>query len=402
MLPPAVALVVVATWLAGQRRSIATLERRNYLLESRLAAARSPDPEAVPTQAQAARNTAPIDWQQIAAAQQSSFDDARVMLRFDQRLQAMTREELLAALAEVATLDLTANARSLLEQMLIGPLIEKDPELVLARFMDRLQDEASGLKWHLPNALREWAKQDPAKAEAWLDQQIAAGKFASKTLDGKNPFRVQFEGVMLGILFPMDPAAAGRRLAALPQDQRADVVRGMLGTVTEADQPAFAQLVRDQVPAAEQAQFIANRALAVMQGGYPAVTEYLDRIAATPAERGACVEQVATAGLIAITNETVTRDDVDALREWAATQAPDATDRATGNMLAMATQTPPALEFNAAAALALQYSQASGNDDVLGAFLESWAALYNKDQARAYAANISDERRRAAILKRLE
>ena len=89
-------------------------------------------------------------------------------------MKLMTREELLAALDEVATLDLTDNARGMLEQMLIGPLIEKAPELVLTRFIDCLQDARSGLKWHLPNALREWAKNDPAKADAWFDQQIAA------------------------------------------------------------------------------------------------------------------------------------------------------------------------------------------------------------------------------------
>ncbi|MEI6494344.1 MAG: hypothetical protein WCO94_17495 [Verrucomicrobiota bacterium] len=102
----------------------------------------------------------------------------------------------------------------MLEQMLIGPLIEKDPEYALTHFIDCLQDEQSGIKWHLPNALREWAKQDPAKANAWLDQQIAAGKFDSRTLDGKSQFRMQFEGVMLGILFPSDPDAAGESSVA--------------------------------------------------------------------------------------------------------------------------------------------------------------------------------------------
>ncbi|MCF7733387.1 MAG: hypothetical protein K9N23_16980 [Akkermansiaceae bacterium] len=81
--------------------------------------------------------------------------------------------------------------------------------------IDGLQHKQSGIKWHLPNALREWAKQDPAKAGAWLDQQIAAGKFASKTLDGSSQFRTQFESVMSGVLFPSDPDAAGRRRAPL-------------------------------------------------------------------------------------------------------------------------------------------------------------------------------------------
>jgi hypothetical protein len=406
MLPPALALIVVGTWLGLQRRSIATLEGDCALLRNRLAAitGAEPSPAKAPDSNKSVKAGAPINWKTLAGhfeEMQRGDADMRLMLRFERRLEAMTREELIAGLDEITALDLPVNSRSMLEQMLIGPLIEKDPEYALRRFMDCLQDDASGIKWHLPNALREWAKNDPAKAEAWFDQQIAAGKFDSKALDGKNPFRAQFEGVMLGILFPSAPAAAGRRVGAMAGEQRGEIVRNLIGAVKEETQAAFTQLVRDQVPAQEQAGIFAQQVAQqagpwLAQGGYAKVTEYLERIEATPAERSACVLQAAMAKLSS-SNQQVSRDDLDALREWLGTQAPNSTERITGNILSFAK-----FEFNDAAQLALQYSQASGNDDALGTFLESWTARNNKELALAFVGNIANEKRRAAILKNLQ
>jgi hypothetical protein len=144
-------------------------------------------------------------------------------------LGVMTREELIAGLDAVAALGLSPNARSMFEQDLIGPLIEKDPQYVLARFIDTLQDEASGIKWHLSNALRDWAKQDPSKAGAWLDQQIAAGKFESKTLDGISPFRMQFEEALVGILVSPQPQDQARAWAGQIADEtrRETILKGL-------------------------------------------------------------------------------------------------------------------------------------------------------------------------------
>jgi len=263
MLPPTVALLVVGTWLGVQRRSISTMEQDCATLRQQI----TNDSGSAPLHARAAgsdktsKSAASIHWETIARQfderqRAGATADMRAMLRFDKKLQAMTREELIAGLDEIAALDLSANSRSMLEQTLIGPLIEKDPEYVLRHFVDCIQDDASGIKWHLSNAMRDWAKQDPAKTDAWFDQQIAAGKFDSKTLDGKNPFRMQFEGVMIGIWFTSDPSAAGHRLEALPEDQRVEVLSGLLGSVKQENQAAFTQLVRDQVPAQDQSQIL--------------------------------------------------------------------------------------------------------------------------------------------------
>ena len=59
-------------------------------------------------------------------------------------------------------------------------------------------------------------------------------------------------------------------------------------------------------------------------------------------------------------------------------------------------------DFTESAELAVQYHDASGNDDVLASFLGGMSARNNKEQARALAEKISDEKRREEILKKLK
>ena len=351
-IPPAVALVVAGVWIGSQRHSISNLEEQSSLLEKHIAAARSSgsatDPyHAKPAgQAKVAKEKEPLDWKKIAGQfaemqQSGGMGDMRAMIRLQQRLQKMTKEELASSLDEIAALDLPEQSRDMLEQMLIGPLILKDPEFALTRFIDRLQDGRGGMGWQLSNAMLEWAKKDPAKATAWFDQQIAAGKFDSKALNGKSQSRAQFEGAIINVLLASDPDAASRRLAAMPEDQRGDVLQHhSFQQLKEENQLAFAKLVRDELPEKEQAKTLAQQASRLVgDDGYAKVTGFMDRIAATPAERTACVEQAAESRIQSISyQKKITREDLDTLREWTKTQAPDSTDKITGKALANSIQ----------------------------------------------------------------
>ena len=217
-----IAAIVVTAWLANGRSRIATLEAQSAVLNQRLAArsSGSADPSIVtrpnaPTKSQDAKK--PIDWKEFAAQMQEmrgsgGMGDMRSMIRLQQRIQAMTRDEILSALDEIAALDMPADSKDMLEQMLFGPLSQKDPEFALNRYLDRLGDENGGFSWQLSNAMKEWAVKDSVAATAWFDQQIAARKFDSKSLDGKNRVRLQFEGNVIGALLTTDPSAAADRL----------------------------------------------------------------------------------------------------------------------------------------------------------------------------------------------
>ncbi len=347
-----------------------------------------------------------FDWKKIAAQmdemqRSGGIGDMRAMMKLQQRVQAMTKEEIIAALDQVEAMDISDSGRAQLEGMLLGQLTMKDPELALTKFADHLQDSAGSMRWQLSNAFSIWLEKDQAKAAAWFDQQIAAGKFETKALDGRSGSRIQFEGAMVRALLATDLAAAGSRLAALPVDQRADALRNGPQIKAE-DQLAFAKLVREQLPENERGQTLSNLTrIAVSQGGYDAATAVLDRIAPTPEERSVIVTDTAESRIQQLTyQKPVSREDLDAMRGWVGTQAPGIVDKATGDALASAVQ--GQTSFTDAATLALQYQQASGNDDVLVSFLSGWKARQNKGEAIKLAASISDVTRREEILKTLQ
>ena len=111
--------------------------------------------------------------------------------------------------------------------------------------------------------MQQWAKKDPAAAIAWFDQQIAAGKFDSKSLDGKsqsrNPVRRCFD---LHILLGSDPEAAALRLGAMPEDQRDEVCpngnfQSAQGRRVNGPSPNWSA---SQVPEKDQARTLAQQA----------------------------------------------------------------------------------------------------------------------------------------------
>ena len=411
--PPLLALAVVATWVGSQRHSISTLEGESQTLqkhirETREALAGADAAEDRSTgPAKSGNDNEPIDWKEIsgklAGMNQGGMPDMRVMMRLQKRLLSMDKEEIAAALDEIATLDLPDDARNMLENMLIGPLVQKDPEYALTRFAGRLRDDDGSLRWQLSTAMSQWAKKDPVAATAWFDQQIAAGTFDSKSLDGKSQTRIQFEGSLISQLLKSDPDAASSRLGAMPEDQRNDAMHNFAyRPIKEEDQPAFARIVREQLPEDEQAETIARQAARlVAKDDFSKVTAYMNRIDATESERSACVEQAASSRVSQVTSaRAVSREDIDSIREWAGTASPESTDRITGSVLSESMNQEHKLEFSEAAELAVQYNQNSANDEVLATFLESWHARNHQEQARELAARISDVERREKILEK--
>jgi hypothetical protein len=411
---PVIALVIVASWFGSERRSTSLLEQDSAVLKQRLAArasdsatdgasskAKSPD--------QLAKNKAPIDWKKLAAKQgkmrSSDIGDIGDRIRLGQKLSMLSKEELISALDEIATLDMPDASRLALQRMLLGPLCEKDPESALTHYFERMNGEDSSIRWGLANAMKDWAGKNPAAATAWFDQQIAAGKFDGKSLDGKSQAWIQFEGSLITGLISTDPAAAALRLKSLPEDQRADSLRSAGRDVKNGDQLAYANLVRSGLPENAQAEQFAEKASNMAWNeGYTEITGYLDRIKATPTERAVCVEKSVDSKIQQLSqNKKVTREDIDAMRTWATSQAPGTTAVVTGFALARATRADHKMEFSEAAALASKYAEASGNDDVLSSFLAGCEAgpRYEKEAA-VLAAKISDVKKREEILNRFK
>jgi hypothetical protein len=414
LLPPAVALALTGLWIGSRHRTLTTLEKETLLLRAHLEAARSdttgngdPSLVAARTGNQAARDSDPIDWKSLAdsmaRAQQGGAPDMRSMMKLQSTLTAMDGTQLIAALDEIAALDLGNDARRGLEEMLIGLLAQKDPKLVLDRFLNKIDDQQSGMAWQLASAFQQWSLKDGAAAVAWFEARIAAGDFESKSLDGKSKGRVQFEAAIVGSLLGSDPAAAGKRIAAMPEDERLDLFQqGMFRNLKPGSEKAFAALIREHVPEAERGTAFSHAtAMMVVEGGFEKVGSFLDDIEATPDERRAVAAQAASNKVQQLSHQgTIDRAAIDEVRAWVRQESPDSVDAITGESLGHLWNQRISWEDNAR--LIEDFHAEGGGDDLLTSFLEGQQAMQHIELAKELAAKIEDETKRARLIARFE
>lgn len=412
-IPPVLALAAVVVWNGSQRRTITVIERDQVELRNRIETAERTHGLAGERQAGRTASTRAgatgIDWKKtsdaLSSASQGGVKGIRSMIDLEHRLSQMNRDEMIAALDELQMMDLADHERVALEEMILDHLAELDPQYALNRFADRIESEPDGIGWKLSSALGEWAKTDLAGATAWFDRQIAAGNFDSKSLDGRSEMRTHFESALMESLLGADPRAAEARLADLPEDQRREALQQMsFEELSASEQQAYAAMVRQLVPVDEQAGAFAHIASELgEEGGFDKTSAFLDSINATPEERAAAAVQAAETHLEKLDQDgVIDRAGVDALRRWLERQAPDKVGEITGKALAEASQRGDNFGFEQASQLALAYQKESGRDDVLAAFLRSYSARSNADEARHLAGMITDETLRNQIIKELE
>lgn len=338
----------------------------------------------------AANPAASPDWRHVAVdlrggAKDSPGSEAE-MERLRRQLDQWPAERLLAGLDEIARLELTDLERSNAEYLLISRLCEKGPREVLLKMENRLasQQEAA-VKW-MPWALRNWARQSPAEAAAWLDRQIQAGRPESTTLDGSNPELERFEGGLIVGMAAKDPDTAVQRMEGLSSQQRTRLLRQ---PVKEEDAPGYAALVRRVAPAEEVPSILAGGLSLLLYEGYGKLSAVLDRIQAQPEERRAL------AGLMLPTRfengaplREINEADLRDWRAWVGGQVPGSEDETTIQVLAAAALYPDA-DFTRVAQLATQYDT-HGSQRILTGLLEKSGARIGAETARPWIAKITN------------
>lgn len=415
VIAPCLSLSAVVAWNVSSHRAVVEKETRNHELKSRIEAVRSggaedsvDGPSAGRRKPAKARGAA-LDWKAIAAKAGASSDgsgmDLKTMLELNRRLEGMTDSEILAAFDEIDSMGLDPKRRAAMEELLIDPLIEKNPELALQRFVNRIGVDDDAIGWRLSSAMAGWAKLDPGAATAWLDQQIAAGVFESRTLDGRSEARIEFEGALAAELLGASTSAVAQRIAALPEEQRREALEQIaFSELNPAAREAYVGLVRSLVPADERAgSFSHVIADLVPEGGYQEVEGFLNSVRATPEERVVSAREAANTRLGTIAEDReVTARDVEEMRAWVEKQAPGTADRVTGESLGEAAQEGGEFDFAAASKLALDYHRRSAGDDVLAAFLESFAARSNSELAQPLLDQIRDPALREKLRESLQ
>ncbi len=405
-LPPAVALAVSALWLGSRHRTCAALEKENQVLSGRIEAARREAPEGggplSGERGTAGGKTAEkgIDWKELArlatlSGEGGDIAHMKAVIAVQKQLQELSADELLEGLDRIAAMEFSADARREIESMFIGALAQKDPERVLERYADRL--DSRGLQWQISSAFQAWARKDAVAAALWMDRQIAEGKFEVKSLEARNSPRLRFEAGLAGALLESDPAAAAARIAALPEDQRAEVFDQGVFSLKPGTEKAYAEVVRAQVPEGEQAATLARPARRLLsQGGYAKVGEFLGAIDASREERAAVVEESLR---VHIGRGSEQKTSVEESREWILQQAPEDAGRLTGVALGQMTEWH---DYSEMAERALDYRDSGGGDDVLVAFLQSEASRNHREEAAKLLEGVSDEAKREELRKSLE
>jgi hypothetical protein len=409
--PPVLALAICATWLGSQRNAIKTLEKENARLLEKATPGRASSISGNDQTSRTNGKTGSDDWKTVAAALgdiegRGQLPDMRKMKRLEQLILEMDAPGIIAALGELDALELPGSTRGELQRMLLDALARKNPGLACQHFIEKANGQSATLTWPLKQAFEEWLKRDSGAANAWLDQQLAAGTLDGKSLDGKDPIRLHMQAASLYSLVASDPAAAMRRMSDIPLDQRKDMLLGSHYSVAEKDYEVFADLVRSSLPTEDHSKVLSSQlSLYGNQDDLTRMSSYLSRINATKEERVACME-VATFTLFTLMprERKVTREDFDQFHQWAGSIEPDHAAEMTGTALAVSLSSGKNVSFDELAGIAADYHRSGAGDDILVAFIEQSVANENvsKAKAREAAMRITDHERRAEILEQLK
>jgi len=401
--PPLAALLLVATGIGMQQRGIAELEARNETLRQRIERAEhSADSTTATSAAPAAGSSVVtgkrIDWRKLvtlkAYGNGGDVGAVRAMIELQHTLLDLSPQELVAQLDEIAALDLPGEAKRDFENLILQILGQKDPQLALDRFAGRLGSNQSGETWRLTMIFQQWAAKDIGAAAAWMDKQIEAGAFESKSLEGKNESRKNFEAALIQEWVSGDFVAARERVATLPEPLRSDVLKQDLFSKLKAgNEKEVADLIRGNAGSGNAAEVLAqSSARYASKDGYERAGQFLKTIEANAEERNAIAAQVVSM------SDWLQNDPASTIataRDWAVREAPEAAERITGDALGRLANT----RFDEAAKLAVQYQESSGDDAVLVSFLKSDGALIHPDQARPLVGRIADPVKREEVRK---
>lgn len=422
ILPPILALVVVAGWSGSNRYSTYRLDKSSEALQARLSTHPSgPGTDAAASMTKSSGQPGSLKKLATLMAEVQRTGSKLAMMRLDQRIRGMTRDELVSALDEIDGAA-TSNQWSGLKEKLFQQLCKKDPKSALDRFANSSGSDSRMKIEALTAAMRGWPQKDLAMAENWLTEQIAAGKLDSATYDGENHSLVELENGLVVAQICADPTSATARLSVLPKKRRMNCLFTYGDTpIPEKNQLAYANLVRNFLPEEYRALVIAcfadhlgseavsNRVLGKspflawsdFPSDYKPFTECFDRIEATPTERADCVEQAISLKLNGVPAPRVSFEEIDVLHAWATEQAPNKADNLTSQVLWHKTKR--GASFSEVAEQAVRYSNESGNDGLLFEFLTTKKVpAGDMAEARLLAEKIIDPARRQIVLDRLK
>lgn len=432
--PPLVALVIAAAWLAYLRGANRALEQDNRSLEEKIAeSSKSPairserataGAQVVRARSEERSSKSEIkpstdwvstsrDWSRLLL---SINDEARyrytpAWARLEKLVSEVSADELKKAYAEMVSLGVHAPLREDLEWLMLKELETQDPEFAFSQYIAKYQKEGK-----VPARIGmfdKWLARDPIAATAWYETQLATGVFY-KGLGGRSPILLPFESAFIMSLLGSDPSAAEQRMNNIPREMRGGL-GGYMWEVPKENRAAFVDLLRKTMPMEDYMGILRNNSVteynfSLSNDAEPQkVQKNLDSLGVTPEERSTLMVQqfseLAKYRAMRDRGNTPSREKFDAYRQWFQAVDPSSTDRAMGFALRTyleGSMTAGAQDF--VERIAMDYHRSGAGDDLLLPLLEGSAngsVAFPRDRARGLAAMISDARLREELLKRL-
>ena len=240
LIPPALVLIAATSWIAYQRHSLSEVRSVNATMEQTLVrVVNQPRTVSTATDLEREKPTKAVQKVDSKSVQKVDFIGGKQLIaqvaemlgnQYNQKdpawdflkrqINSLSKEDLVAALNEVAAQNFHFISRYITNRDLLSALGEIDPELSLNRCGDVVINGDSNLADNLTHTLKEWGKKDPQQAGAWLDQQIATGKYDSKRLDGKDGLKNTLEATLIDALLIKNNAAAKVRMKSLSKEDR--------------------------------------------------------------------------------------------------------------------------------------------------------------------------------------
>jgi hypothetical protein len=442
-IPPLVALIIAAAWLASLRASNRALEQDNRSIQAKIEESRgslasqnerarmgAKSDKTRANSARAKRETKPADVEVKPLSEfmptASDFNELVLLnnnegVRFNltaacRRLEALASEmsgdELVSAYTRMASLPVDAPFRNYLEWLMLNQLKKKNPEFAFSQFIAKCQNEDTGpIKM---GDFNEWLARDSAAATTWYESQIAAQVF-DKTLDGKTPNMVPFEAAFIMSLLASDPAGAEQRMSNIPPDLRASLGTYVWSAPKE-NSKAFVELLRKSMPMEDYITILKDNSLTEYNFRFDsdsdpkAVQKNLDSLGFTPEECSTLMTmhftEIAKSRAMRDKFGMPSRENFDEDRARIQAIDPSSADRATGFALQSylaESKTTSAQDF--VEKIATDYHGSGAGDELLLPLIEGSAngsIPFPKERARVLATKISDQTLREEMLQKLD
>lgn len=332
------------TFFMLQRRSAAVLEAENARLSQRIAAwemrgdASGDDPKSGPN-ARALAKAGPCGMAKLATilrgADAGNPAQVRESLLLENQWRTLDAATLEKMIADARGAELSEADRDAVIDKLLEVLAEKDPARAFAvieeGFPGKTPREIQRELSKRSRLFEKWVQGDGPQALAWLDKQIAAGLFESRSLAGTSNVRQEYESLVYRT------TKDGSRIAALdPLDRLPTLQSWRLRDLAVEDQIALAKVARSSglkpSEVAEVMKPFLNKAME--SGDLAGADAFFKQIDPTAEELPHLSEAAAGQAMFALGKKAdqLTGDEVPAIRNWLAEKSPEG-DSYIGSMI---------------------------------------------------------------------